>query len=173
MKSLVFLVLAFISTWVSAQHSTLDYLKADFERGKALSLAYIQAMPEDKFDYHPTEETMTFSEQMIHTAMGTFGLVSNGSGVENPYAGKNLVNDTTLHSKKEVLRLTEESFDFAIQSLGKMDPSTFDEVVVRGPFEVTRIDWINKAKEHTNHHRGQTAVYLRLSGVVPPQYSLF
>ncbi len=54
-----------------------------------------------------------------------------------------------------------------------MDPAQFEDIVERGPFKVTRLGWVQKAKEHINHHRGQTAVYMRLAGVTPPQYKLF
>ena len=63
--------------------------------------------------------------------------------------------------------------DFAIEGIKQMDPATFEEIKESGPFKVTRLGWINKALEHVVHHRGQCAVYLRLSGVTPPQYQLF
>ena len=158
---------------VLAQNPTIEHLIEDFERGKELSLAYVDAMPEAKFNFKPTEETMTFAGQMLHTAMGTFGLSSNGTGAENPYSGQNLQQDESLQSKAEVRRILAESFDFAIAGIKTMDPAQFEEVVERGPFKVTRLGWVQKTKEHINHHRGQTAIYLRLSGVTPPQYKLF
>ncbi len=173
MKQMYFLILSLICIVGTAQNATVDHLVADFERGKALSLAYVDAMPEDQFNFKPTTEIMSFGEQMLHTAMGTFGLSSNGSGAENPYGGKNLMQDETLQSKAEVRRLLEESFDFAIAGIKSMDPANFEEIVERGPFKVTRLGWVQKAKEHINHHRGQTAIYLRLAGVTPPQYKLF
>ena len=173
MKNYCLLFIFLIGSLATAQNPTIDQLVADFERGKALSLAYVDAMPEDKFGFKPTPEILSFAEQMLHTAMGTFGLSSNGSGTENPYGGKNLMTDESMHSKTEVRRLLEESFDFAIAGIKGMDPGTFEEVVERGPFKVTRLGWIHKTKEHINHHRGQTAIYLRMAGVTPPQYQLF
>lgn len=173
MKSIITLCLSLSSVLCFAQNATIDQLLADFERGKELSMAYVDAMPDDKFSFKPTEESMTFATQMLHTAMGTFGLSSNGSGAENPYGGQNLMEDESLQNKAEVKRVLGESFDFAIEGIKSMDPASFDEIVERGPFKVTRLGWIHKTKEHINHHRGQTAVYLRLSGVTPPQYKLF
>ncbi len=173
MKHFYLLFIGLIGLTATAQNPTIDNLVADFERGKALSLAYVDAMPEDKFSFKPTPEILSFAGQMLHTAMGTFGLSSNGSGAQNPYAGKNLMEDESLHSKTEVRRLLEESFDFAIAGVKSMDPAQFEEIVERGPFKVSRLGWIHKAKEHINHHRGQSAIYLRLAGVTPPQYKLF
>lgn len=173
MKHVLLLFITLIGFGVNAQNSTIEHLVADFERGKELSLAYVDAMPEAQFNFKPTEETMTFAGQMLHTAMGTFGLSSNGTGAENPYAGQNLQLDESLQSKAEVRRILAESFDFALAGIKTMDPAQFEEVVERGPFKVSRLGWVQKTKEHINHHRGQTAVYLRLSGVTPPQYKLF
>ena len=173
MKYYFLLMIALIGFGANAQNSTIDDLVADFERGKELSLAYVEAMPENEFTFKPTEETMSFAVQMLHTAQGTFGLSSNASGAENPYAGKNLQEDESLQSKAEVKRLLAESFDFAIAGLKSMDPANFEEIIERGPFKVTRLGWMHKAKEHINHHRGQTAIYLRLKGIAPPQYKLF
>ena len=173
MRTLLYLAIFCCSTLVLAQNSEIKRLKTDFERGKTLSLAYIEAMPEDQFSYRATDSTMTFAEQMLHTAQGMYGLVANGTGQTNPYAQKNLVKDSKLHSKAEVLRIMTESYDFALEGIGGMDPTSFDEVITRGPFNVTRIDWVYKAKEHNTHHRGQAAIYLRLLGIKPPAYNLF
>ncbi len=173
MKHFCLLFICLSGLMVTAQNPTIDNLVADFERGKALSLAYVDAMPEDKLNFKPTPETLSFAEQMLHTAQGTFGLSSNASGAENPYAGQNLQKDESLLSKAELKRILAESFDFAIAGTKSMDPNQFEEVVERGPFKVTRLGWMQKTKEHINHHRGQTAIYLRLAGVTPPQYKLF
>ncbi|MCX2718432.1 DinB family protein [Lentiprolixibacter aurantiacus] len=173
MKQLCLLLFCLSGLLAFAQNPTIDHLVADFERGKTLSLAYVDAMPEDQFNFKPTPETMSFAEQMLHTAQGTFGLSSNASGAENPYAGQNLQKDESLHSKAEVKRLLAESFDFAIAGTKNMDPAQFEEVVERWQFKVTRLGWMQKTKEHIDHHRGQTAVYLRLAGITPPQYQLF
>lgn len=173
MKQFTLLFICLCGYVLTAQNPTIDNLVADFERGKALSLAYVDAMPEDQFNFKPTPETMSFAEQMLHTAQGTFGLSSNASGAENPYAGQNLQKDESLQTKADVKRLIAESFDFAIAGTKSMDPAQFEEVVERWKFKVTRLGWMQKTKEHIDHHRGQTAVYLRLAGVTPPQYQLF
>ena len=89
------------------------------------------------------------------------------------YADKNLEKESVFQTKAEVIRLVTESFDYAIEGIKTLDPNSLNEVIERGPFKVTRIGWLNKALEHVTHHRGQSAVYLRLAGVVPPKYQLF
>ena len=171
MKTKLLLIALAITTATTAQ--SVEEFTADFERQKALTLAYIEAMPADKFDYRPNEDVRTFAQQLLHAAQGTFNISSNGTGGERMYAETNLEKEAPFQTKEEVKRLVSESFDYAINGIKSMDASTFDEVVERGPFKVTRRGWLNKALEHVSHHRGQCAVYLRLSGVEPPRYKLF
>ena len=68
------------------------------------------------------------------------------------YAKVNLEKVAEYQSKEEVLRLVNECFDYLISGLKEMDASTFDEVVERGSFKVTRRGWLNKSLEHVAHH---------------------
>ncbi|MEQ9307086.1 MAG: DinB family protein, partial [Marinoscillum sp.] len=173
MKKNVCLILLLATASFCFAQTSIETLVADYERAKTMSLEYVDAMPADKFGYKPADDVRTFAEQFLHSAQGTIGLVSNGTGADKIYATANLEKDASLQSKEEVRRMVTESFDFAIQSIKNMDASTFGEIVERGPFKITRLAWIQKAHEHISHHRGQAAVYLRMNGVVPPKYKLF
>ncbi|WP_297766241.1 DinB family protein [uncultured Muriicola sp.] len=173
MKNLILLFSCLIGPLGFAQNATIDHLVADFERSKAMSMEYIDAMPEDQFNYKPTEGVRTFAAQMLHGAQGTIGLAANGTGEAAIYGDVNIEQEASFQSKSEVRRIVAESFDFAIAGIQNMDPSKFDEVVVRGPYNVTRLGWIQKANEHVGHHRGQCAIYLRMQGITPPAYKLF
>ncbi|NNE03353.1 MAG: DinB family protein [Eudoraea sp.] len=173
MKNLLLFTLVLTGTICLAQNATLDNLVADFERSKAMSLEYIDAMPEDQFSFKPTESVRTFAEQMLHGAQGTIGLAANGTGEAAIYGDINIEKEATFQSKTEVRRIVAESFDFAIAGIQNMDPATLSEIVTRGPYNVTRLGWIQKANEHVGHHRGQCAIYLRLKGITPPGYKLF
>jgi len=173
MKKIIFICAFVFSTLGFSQNTTIDNLVTDFERNKTMTLTYIDAMPEDQFDFKPTEGVRTFAEQMLHLAQGTIRLSANGSGEPPIYGDKNIEKEAAFQSKTEVKRLVTESFDFAIAGLQNMDDSKLEEAVERGPFNVSRIGWIQKASEHMVHHRGQCAIYLRLKGITPPDYKLF
>ena len=173
MKFTLTLCLMVFALQCLAQDLTKESLIADYERSKAMTLAYIEAMPDDKIEFKPTPESMSFADQMLHIAQGTIGLSANGTGMERIYADVKLTEDPAFKTKAEVTRLVTEAMDFAIKGIQGMDPSTYNEVVERGPFKVTRLGWVQKANEHAGHHRGQCAAYLRQAGVSPPQYKLF
>lgn len=173
MRIFTLIVCLFVYSFSYAQTEMIEAIVADYERAKSLSVAYVEAMPENDFSYKPTDDVRTFAEQFLHASQGMIGLSANGTGLERIYPDENLEKNDAYKTKEEVKRLVIESYDFAIRGIKEMDPTTLNEVVPRGQFQVTRIGWINKALEHYIHHRGQAAVYLRMNGIVPPQFQLF
>lgn len=190
MKSAIFscflatlLVIVGVSTTYKARandaipYQNADSLRAmlikDWERAKAYTKEYLDAMPEDGINYKPTPEIRSFAEQMLHLASGNIGLSSNGTGKERIYPGKNLEKSDEFKNKAALTKVVMESYDFVIDGIKSMDVSKFDEVVKRGNFDVTRLGWVMKAFEHQTHHRGQCTIYLRMKGVTPPQERLF
>jgi uncharacterized damage-inducible protein DinB len=173
MKLITTVLLISLSTALFGQADIISGLITDFERNKSMSLAYIEAMPEDKFNYKPGDDVRTFAEQFLHISQGLIGLSSNGTGADRLYGTQNIEKTDSFKSKSEVQRIVTESYDYVIASIKEMDKSTLDEVVERGPFSVTRLGWVMKALEHATHHKGQAAVYLRLNDIVPPQFQLF
>lgn len=181
-RSLFFIIMG-IGSFTAAYAKTFsapandDSLKAqmirDWERAKAYTKEYIDAMPEDGIGFKPTPEIRSFAEQMLHLAQGTIGLSSNGSGKARLYQGKNLEKSDEFKTKAALTKVVMESYDFAIDGLKGIPPAQFGDVVKMGNFLVTKLGWIQKAFEHQTHHRGQTTVYLRLKGVTPPAEKLF
>ena len=108
--------------FLQAQNSTIDALVADYERSKVMTLAYIDAMPGDKYSFKPTGEVRTYSELMLHLAQGTIGLSANGTGAERIYAEENLEKTEAYQSKPEVKRIVTEAFDYTIESIKNLDP---------------------------------------------------
>jgi len=154
--------------------SVKDGYVADWERAKAYSLEYIDAMPEDGVNYKPNDEVRTFAEQFLHMAQGNIGLVGNATGAERIYPNVNLEKETKFHNKEALRNLTVEAYDWCIAAVKNMDMSKSEEMT--GPnenFQFTKVEWLKKAFEHQTHHRGQTTIYLRMYGVTPPAEKLF
>jgi len=154
-----------------------DSLKAqllqDWERAKAYTKAYLDAMPADKYSFRAVDSIRSFSELMLHLAQGNVNLSSNGLGKDRIFAGRNLEKSPTAQGKDSVIYLVLQSYDFVIDGLKNFDASKMDEVVKRGNFNVTRRGWILKAFEHQTHERGQCTIYIRLQGIRPPGEMLF
>ena len=61
-------------------------LISDFERGKEFTLKYLNAMPEDKYEFKPTPEILSFREEALHLASGNFryaAMIAGGYDASN------------------------------------------------------------------------------------------
>jgi len=158
--------------FTQAQTSVNDMLK-EWERAKAYTKEYLDAMPESGYALKPTPEMRSFAEQMLHLTEANYGLSSAATGEKSPvvFGETEKIADK---SKTNVTKLVMDSYDFVINGIKKMTPAQLNETIkVFGRFDMTRGMALAKCFEHQTHHRGQTTVYIRLAGAIPPQEKLF
>ena len=84
MFTMMIAVFAINLTSVAQDQTTLDQAIKDWERAKAYIQEYMEAMPEDGFNFKPTPEMRSFAEQFLHVADANFGLAATISGNKNP-----------------------------------------------------------------------------------------
>lgn len=168
-------VLLFIScaSFSAQAQSNIDKIVKDWERAKAYTQEYLDAMPESDYSLKPTDDMRSFAGQMLHLTDGNYGFASAATGEEVP-TDKQQLEKTAEISKENVTKLVLEGYDYVINSIKKLTPEQLNEnVTLFGRFEMTRAEALAKAFEHQTHHRGQTTVYLRLAGITPPPEKLF
>ena len=152
---------------------SIDEMVKDWERAKAYTKEYLDVMPESGYTLKPTQEVRSFAEQMLHLTDANYAFVGSASGVKGPDSPGGF-EKTTDKSKENVTKIVMASYDFVIENLKKMKPEQMAEKVkIFDRFEMTKGMAFAKCFEHQTHHRGQTTVYIRLSGVKPPQEKLF
>ncbi len=173
MKTLATLCLFIgISTFLQAQ-SPVEEISNDWERAKAYTLEYLEAMPADNYDLKPTPEMRTFAQQMLHLTDANYGFTSAATGVESPIA-MGASEKSTDQSKENVIKQVTAGYDFVIKSINTLTPAQLDESVqLFGQFDMTKGKALEKLFEHQTHHRGQATVYIRLAGITPPNEKLF
>lgn len=161
------------SAFMTQAQTQIDEIVKEWERAKAYTQEYLDAMPESGYSLKPTEETRSFAEQMLHLSDANYAFIAAASGEAIP-EGKGKSEPMTDPSKANVTKVVLEGYDYVINILKKMTPEQLNETVkIFGRFEMTSGTAINKAFEHQTHHRGQTTIYLRLAGVKPPAEKLF
>ena len=149
-----------------------EAILADWERAKAYTLEYIDAMPEDGINYKPTKEVRSFAEQMLHIAGSNTGIMGIALGTANVFSG-NIEKEDQYKNKKALKDVVIKSYDHCIQAIKDFDMSKADELVKGfGGAELSRSEWLKKNFEHQTHHRGQTTIYLRMKGIKPPPEKL-
>jgi len=129
------------------------------------TVAAVEAMPADKFNYKPSADQRTFGQLVIHMADANYFLCSKAAAVLAPKVEE--VKDTD--SKDKLVAALKASFDFCSDALEKMDDSKLGEATEGfGGKQVTRA-WISLVLAGTwADHYAEAAMYLRLNGVLPP-----
>jgi len=161
-----------------AQSLSSEDIKAqmvkDWERAKDYTVSYLNTMPADKYSFKAVDSIRSFAQQMLHLAQGNLFIMSNASDQKPPsFIQADLEHRATAQSKDSVMYYVTTSYDYCISAVKNSDPAKWGEKRKMFSFEVTRFALMNKAFEHQTHHRGQTTIYIRLQGIVPPQEHLF
>lgn len=172
-KSIALLGLFLSITFMAQAQTSIDDILKEWERAKAYTKEYLDAMPESGYALKPTPEMRSFAEQMLHLTDANYSFAAAVSGEKNPI-GQGESEKTTDKSKENVTKLVLAGYDFVINSIKKITPTQLNEnIKLFGRLDMSRGTALAKCFEHQTHHRGQTTVYIRLAGAKPPQEKLF
>jgi uncharacterized damage-inducible protein DinB len=172
LKLVLSLMVAFLA-FQPVKAQSIDEMVKEWERAKAYTKEYLDAMPADKYDLKPTPEMRSFAEQMLHFTDANYAFAAAATGEKSPI-GQGESEKSADKSKENTTKLVMAGYDFVINGIKKMNPAQMGEnIKMFGRFEMTKGMAITKCFEHQTHHRGQTTVYIRLAGAKPPQEKLF
>ena len=163
---ILFVVLLPISV-VNAQQTTVkEAFLEKWENSKNYLIEIAETMPEELYDFKPTERQMSFKEQLMHIK-GNMEWLSYSYFTEIKYEKENLNMDM---SKAETIIELEKSFDNVIQIIEKTPDEDLTERVDFFAGPKSKLQILNLMQDHVTHHRGQLIVYLNLNEVNPPKY---
>lgn len=165
MKLKVLLILL-ISNFAMSQNQTTEAFLEKWNNSKVYLLEVAKSMPEDLYDYKPTEKQMSFGQQLIHIK-DNMEWLSNTHFTEIPYEKK---IDETNYSKEETIGILEKSFDAVYEIIKNSDPELLNEKVEFFAGPKTKLQILNLLQDHVTHHRGQLLVYMNLNDIKPPKY---
>lgn len=141
---------------------------------RVMSLA--EAMPEDKFDFNPTNLNLadsrspvrTFAGQLKHLATDNYAIWSPMTGDAMPAGIKNVDGPEDLKTRAEILKFVKDSFALGHKAAATLTSENAVEALTFRGTKAARLFLATFAIEHAQDHCGQLAVYLRLSGITPP-----
>jgi len=161
-----------VINFAKAQTTTAETLK-DWERARAYTKEYLDAMPESGYSLKPTPDTRSFAGQMLHLGDTNYGFTAAATGQKSPF-GMGALEKSTGLSKAAVTKSVLDSYDFVIAGIKSLTPAQWNETIkLFGRFDMTKGTVFAKDFEHQTHQRAQTAAYLHLAGVKPPAEKLF
>ena len=162
----VLLVIVFNFSVIMAQQITpkLAFLEK-WENSKNYLIAIAEAMPEDVYNYKPTEREMTFKEQLVH-------INENMEWLSSKYFNKKESEiSTTKNEKERIILNLKNSFKAVALIITETPDEDLKETVEFFAGPKSKLQILNLLQDHVTHHRGQLIVYLNLNEIKPPKYS--
>lgn len=142
-----------------------DAFLEKWRNSKEYLLGIAEAMPEEAYDFKPTERQMTFAEQLIH-------ITKNMEWLSSSYFGKEEAEVSILKNEKErIIRNISNSFDAVYDTIKNTPDEALEETVEFFAGPKSKLQILNLLQDHVTHHRGQLIVYLNLNEIEPPRYS--
>ena len=150
-----------------------DYLER-LENSQKYLVVVAEMMPDDKYVFRATPESMTFAENLMHIGYALdWHNQSLLDGRESRDWKTDTVYKTANKSKEEMIAIVDKTFDEAIALIKQFDGTQLDANLEYFGLNRTKRQIFLLLSDHITHHRGQMLVYLRLNGLVPPRYVLY
>jgi uncharacterized damage-inducible protein DinB len=179
MKYLLILTLAMIFSSCTSQTNTAqnDFVKDYLERlenSKKYLILVAEEMPEDKYEFKASPESMSFAENLMHIA---WAMDWHSQTLLDGREARDWNTDTELKvdnkSKKEMIATIAKTFNETIKLISEFDTNKFNDRLDYLGLNRTKRQIFLLLADHITHHRGQMLVYMRLNGIKPPRYVLY
>ncbi|WP_400080970.1 DinB family protein [Winogradskyella sp. R77965] len=178
MKKILILTIILLSNVESPIYGQQDSFIKDYlerlENSKKYLILVAKTMPEDKYDFRATPESLSFAENLLHIG---YAMDWHSQSLLGNRESRDWKTDTVFKvankSKEEMITLIDKTFNEAINLIKQFDTNQLDDKLDYFGLERTKRQIFLLLADHITHHRGQMLVYLRLNGFVPPRYVLF
>ncbi|WP_340155587.1 DinB family protein [uncultured Winogradskyella sp.] len=150
-----------------------DYLER-LENSRDYLILVAEMMPEDKYNFKATPESLSFAENLLHIGFAVdWHSQSLLGGRESRDWKTDTVYKVAEKSKKEMIATINQTFKEAIKLIKEFDTSQLNDELDYFGLKRSKRQIFLLLTDHITHHRGQMLVYLRLNGLVPPRYVLY
>lgn len=171
MKTILSFLLLFLSFIGIAQSNQLliNSHVEKFKNAKSYTLAMADKLVEEKYDFKPVKEEMSFKEQLVHIGENIYWLSSTYIKEEpNPLKGKKVKSSEM--KKKQVLQFLSDAYEYGLKAMGELDEKSLSKEFNWNGGKLNKYQFLNLVQDHQTHHVGQLIVYLRLNAIEPPRY---
>ncbi len=150
-----------------------DYLER-LENSRKYLILVAETMPEDKYNFKATPESLSFAENLLHIGFAMDWHSQSLLGGREPIEWKNDTRYKVANkSKKEMIALINTTFKDSIELIKAFNIKHLNDTLDYFGLQRTKRQILMLLADHITHHRGQMLVYMRLNGLVPPRYVLY
>lgn len=166
MKTYLMCIFLGMAQLATAQSEIIPTFSEKWDNSKLYLIQVAQAMPEEHYDYQPTQQEMTFKNQLFH-------ILDNMDWLSTTYfsAEKHTKKDRSkITAKTEIIAEIEQAFNQAKIKVQKCPTVDLYQKVDFFAGPKTKLQILNLLQDHVTHHRGQLVVYLNIKAIKPPKY---
>lgn len=116
-ESIALALVLTVSFHAKAQTGHKEKMVAAWERVKVYTKEYLDAATQDVYDFKPTPEIRSFSEQMHHLVVDNYKITREASSQAATISNYKDIEKIRLKTKAEVIQAVQESYNFAIASI--------------------------------------------------------
>jgi hypothetical protein len=167
------LAFAFAADKPAPSMGTMLDQEVKMAESEVVSLA--EAMPADKYNFAPTQGEFkgvrTFEQQMKHIAAVNYIVAASALAEKKPSeAGEGESGPDSVRGKDAVVKYLKDSYAYAHKAASNVTAANAMDMVASpfGGSKVPRISMVSVVAWHTFDHYGQSVVYARMNGIVPP-----
>ena len=140
-------------------------IKQQITRYAQLETEAAELMPADKYSLKPTPEMRTFGNLVLHVAQFNNMICSRFTSTPAPDTKE--LKDTD--AKDKLVAAVKDSFAYCTSAIATLDDSTLGQSAGKlGPNNLSRGGALVLLGEDWFDHYSAQAIYLRLSGILPP-----
>lgn len=148
-----------------AADTTPATLLAHLKKSQAFTIKVAEQMPEADYAFKLTPAQMSFAEQMAHIANANYYFYGTLAG-EKPGNPK-----PASLSKADVIAFLNKSFEYSEGVLSKTTPEQLTKMYSAEGTQMSGLELVMLAFDHTTNHRASTEMYLRVKGITPTEYT--
>jgi hypothetical protein len=136
----------------------------------------VEAMPDDKFDYTPTQlntkdskdPVRSFAFEVKHLATANYAFWSPLTGDPLPAGIKGPNGPEDLKTKADIVKYLKDSFALGHKAAATMTTANVVDNVTYFQGQAPRLFLATFPVQHANDHYGQLVLFLRMNGITPP-----
>jgi uncharacterized damage-inducible protein DinB len=139
-------------------------------------IAVAEAMPEDKYDYVPTNLNLkdskdpmrSFAFEVKHIATANYAFWSPITGDPVPAGIKGPNGPEDIKTKAEIVKYLKDSYALGHKAAATLTSDNLTDQLTTFQGKAPRLFLATFAVAHGYDHYGQMALYLRMNGITPP-----
>ena len=160
---LILLVAILTSSLVTAQSVKTDRLVYSWENMKEMVVNSVKKMPEDHFNYIPTEGLRTFEEQVKYITRSNRIFISKLAKIDVKAANRNTKEG--VKGKEAIIKDLEASFDLVIESIPRI--KNIDQNIILFGQKTSKTEGLLFMSDYLNQQHGKLMFYMQLKGIEP------